>query len=186
MLKFDGVVFPEHKVNQDADDRAVFSKKAGSLIDAQRSRTRRERNEIGIARKTIEFFRQNNLDVPEVAQSLERVIEPFTVDESFRRGHLLSAQTQLRCYPQCIFENFALGMIFLRRGRWNPFATINERGGISHQLFDPEQRIARHHPGREPEALIDGKCINCSLNFSQAHRVEFTALEAGRQGGPDS
>jgi hypothetical protein len=39
------------------------------------------------AGKTVEFFCQNRLDLPEVAQSLEGMIEPFRMNESSRWGH---------------------------------------------------------------------------------------------------
>jgi hypothetical protein len=87
MLKFDSVIVAKHEVDEDAHNPAVFSKKAGRLVNAQSRRAGRKRDEIGIASETIQFFRQNSLHVPEIAQSLQRVIEPFGVDESSRRRH---------------------------------------------------------------------------------------------------
>jgi hypothetical protein len=74
-------------------------------------------------------------------------------------------------------------MILGRWGRWNPFATINERGGIRHQLFDPEQRITRHHPSRQPEALLRWEGVHRSLDFRQAHGRKFTASDRELQRG---
>lgn len=124
MLEFERVVLPEHEVNQNADDHAVFSKQAGGLIDAQSSRTRREGDEICIASETVELFCQNTFDVLEVTQSLESLIEPFGMDEWSRRRHLL-AQIELLCYPQRVLENFAFRAVVLGRRRRDPLATID-------------------------------------------------------------
>lgn len=135
--------------------------------------SRGERDEIRVACETVEFFCQNSLDVPEVAQPLERVIEPFRMDESSRRGHRLLAQIELLRYPQCVFEHLAFWSVVVRRRSRVPFAIINESGGTGDQPFDFEERITRYHPGCEPEAFILWKAIHRSLDLGQAHRMEF-------------